>query len=157
MFPAASRLSEPRAGEAIRSRAPFAYRQDAFEYDAVPPSARPSTKKAPEVVRIRRTPQGTQLRKVAGDGNCFYSCVAHALQPADPAQPGPTAAVIRAQTCAHMTKYTESYSVSTTMGKECTRSRTMFGECRPMLNSWAGGLELLACAPAHRICIVMFG
>ena len=120
-----------------------------------PRAPEPSTKKAPEVVRIRRAPQGTQLRKVEGDGNCFHSCVAHALQPADPAQPGPTAAVIRAQTCAHMTKYTESYSVSTTIGKECTRSRTMFGECRPMLNSWAGGLELLACAPAHRICIVM--
>eukprot|EP00439_Symbiodinium_sp_Y106_P050874 s5750_g6.t1 len=76
MLPATARPSKHRAGEAIRSGAPFAYRKDAFEYAdrPVPPSTaaqesastdtgrpEPSTKKAPGVVRVRRTPQGTQL------------------------------------------------------------------------------------------------
>ena len=80
MLPATARPSKHRAGEAIRSGAPFAYRKDAFEYAdrPVPPSTaapesastetgppKPSTKKAPSVVRVRRTPSSTLLRATA--------------------------------------------------------------------------------------------
>ena len=173
MLPATARPSKHRAGEAIRSGAPFAYRKDAFEYAdrPVPPSTaaqesastdtgrpEPSTKKAPGVVRVRRTPQGTQLHTVAGDGNCFYSCIAHALQPLDSSLPGPTAAVIRAQTCAHMTKYSESYAKLWDGVDDHGQGMESFHDYikRMQANgSWAGGLELLACARAHKLCIVM--
>ena len=103
----------------------------------------------------RRAPSSTLWRATA---TAFYSCIAHALQPLDSSLPGPTAAVIRAQTCAHMTKYSESYAKLWDGVDDHGQGMESFHDYikRMQANgSWAGGLELLACARAHKLCIVM--
>ena len=154
MFPAASRLSEPRAGEAIRSRAPFAYRQDAFEY-AVPPSARALHQ---EGARGCPHPPHTAGHPAA-QSRGRWQLLPQLCRPCSSAgRPGPARPHRRCHSCTNLCPHDQIHRELLGVDdhwQECTRSRTMFGECRPMLNSWAGGLELLACAPAHRICIVM--
>ena len=164
----------PRArGEPLQSGA-FSYKREAFATTDKPvpqPSdadqahadadSRPSPaakKPAAATIRVRKIPVGLSRNVVPGDGSCLYHCVADGLPMPEDGKAKLTSAQIRAQTVAHMRKYESSYKKRWDGCDDRQQHVQSFADYLTRMqapDAWAGSLEILACARAHRCTIIV--
>ena len=161
-------------GTPISTSRPFTFRgrREAFpivEKPAGPPPAElgepsdteprpnPEPKKPAATIRVRQPPDGTHLVTVPGDGSCFFHAVLRGLQ-AQQHGLDLTAQALRAQTIAHMRKYSDQYIEHWDGCDDHGQGLHSFNDYLTRMQSsqaWAGFLELTACCRTHRLTAII--
>ena len=166
VLPAPTRQGLRERGQPLRAGA-FSYKREAFATvekpvlqaseaaDVAQDGGRPAPdakKSAAASVRYRKIPGELERHVVPGDGSCLFHCLAQAL----PAVASHDQA--RAETIAHMRKYTSSYQKRWDGCDDRQQHLESYADYLIRMqapDAQAGALEILAAAKTHKCTIVV--